>query len=152
MLRPCRDFHIILHSVDRHVLLNPENIWLRIARALLLFAIDYFSAARQDLEYVLYKDPSHIEAKLLLGESWYYSGQLDRAFSTISHVLKIHPTHIRANMARITICQALAKKSANAERQQMYYDLALADLSLLMEISPSPEIESLRHTLESKRP
>jgi tetratricopeptide (TPR) repeat protein len=150
MLHPGHDFDAILHSIDIHIDLYPEHIGLRCARALLLFGISYFQAAREDLLHILYLQPHHLEAQLLLGESWYLSGQLDRAFNIVSHVLNESPSHIRANMVRVAVCQALARRSDSIERQEMYYNLALSDLDLLLQISPSTEIETLHRSVAAK--
>lgn len=139
---PEEDFYTVLHTLDNLISLYSHLPWLRCCRAFLLCGMEYYAAAREDIEAALYDDPHHLAAKQILAEIYYHSHHYEESFAAISDVIKQEPLCTRAYMDRVILCKVLAYRTKSTEEKKTFYEMALADLQKLMNLLPSPEIES----------
>ena len=124
---------------DKALEITPDNVDLRIDRALSRVALEQYFEAIDDLNRALDLSPRRIDVLLVRASTYRYLDQLDLARDDVERALAIDPEHPDALLERGVIARAAGDK--NAARQDF--------LTVLKLTSEGPAGDAARLNLEA---
>lgn len=124
---------------DKALAITPDNVDLRVDRALSRVALEQYFEAIDDLNRALDLAPRRMDALLVRASSYRYLGQLDLARDDVERALAIDPNHPDALLERGVISRALGDNNA-----------ARKDFLAVLNLSPDgPAGDAARLNLEA---
>ena len=100
------------HARDKALEITPDNVDLRIDRALSRVALEQYFEAIDDLNRALDLAPRRIDALLVRASTYRYLDQIDLARDDVERALAIDPEHPDALLERGVISRAAGDKDA----------------------------------------
>lgn len=146
-----RDFHLILQCLDFLVDRNKAHPWPYILRGRALWAIQYYVAARQDLEKASSFEKAFITQRLL-AETDYFLKRYPQALNEVNLLLDTHPENGRLYVTRHLIYCALAELYHSKDQRNTYLSSAIQDLKTASFLAPRmlPHLQLLIEDLKKR--
>lgn len=145
------DYNLILLSLDNLVDRYPNNAWPYIFRARALWGIQYYQAAKQDLEKAYAYEPLLLVERLLV-ETEFFKKNYFEAMSRIQRIITLHPEDGRSYMLRHLIYREFSN-ALEEPQKTIYLKKSLLDLEKAITLTPKlatklqPLVENLKRKI-----
>jgi tetratricopeptide (TPR) repeat protein len=151
---PYHDYSLLLQTFDALLLKYPESAWGYIIRARLLWGIEYYAAALEDLTRAHTLAPEMILIQRMRAETLFFLSRYEDALSLITIIIGHQPQVSRNYIIRYLILCGLANKiTTNKMIYDIYINAAISDLECAIKIAPSKstKLSPLIRMLKSAR-
>lgn len=129
-----QDFNLILQGLDLLVERNEDNAWAYILRARALWAVQYYAAAKQDLEKSLTLKYT-FTAHRMLAETCFFLKKYPQALNIVQRLVSEYADNGRLYVIRYLIYCALADITAGDQKEK-YIQEAIANLEKASALTP----------------
>lgn len=151
---PHRDYSLILQTFDALLLKYPDSTWGYILRARLLWGIEYYAAALEDLMHAHKLSPELILIQRMRAETLFFLLRYEDALSLITLLITHQPQVSRNYIVRyLILCELANKTTTNNMLYDIYINAAISDLEHVIKIAPSKstKLSPLIRMLKSSR-
>lgn len=139
---PFRDYNLILQSLDSIVEKYPQNAWAYILRARVLWGVEYYSAALQDIEKASSLLPNILLLERMRAETLFFLERYYPALNLISSLIDTFPNNGRNYIVRYLIWCGLANRADTLPHERtIYLNAAIADLEKASAVTPKQAIK-----------
>lgn len=136
MKTPLYDYQILLRVADQVVEAHPDSYWVYVLRARLLWGIEYYACALEDLEKACVLSSNALVCLRMYAATLYFCDHIEQALAVINKDILIkYTTDAKTYYVRHLIHLRLAMQYP--EQQEFYKAKSIGDLIYIQELHPT---------------